>query len=116
MMTREEAIAYFEDRVAWAVRMEISHRGDAVGRYATELHEYANFALAALRGPTREMVERMRGEWIPVGDDAFYNTCSRCEKISVGKRPFCPFCGAPMMDEAVDMTLERWKEAVNNEA
>ena len=23
----------------------------------------------------------------------------------------CPACGAPMTDEAVDMVMERWKEA-----
>ena len=25
---------------------------------------------------------------------------------------FCPFCGKPLTDEAVDMMLERWKEAL----
>lgn len=29
--------------------------------------------------------------------------------------PFCPFCGKPKTDEAVDMMLERWKEAVDGE-
>ena len=29
---------------------------------------------------------------------------------------FCFYCGAPMTDEAVDMMLERWKEAVGGEA
>ena len=58
--TYEAAIAYFEGRVAWAARMEASHRGDAVGRYATELHEYAELALAALRGQAD--VEQLRAE------------------------------------------------------
>lgn len=26
--------------------------------------------------------------------------------------PFCPACGAPMTDEAVEMVMERWKEAL----
>ena len=30
--------------------------------------------------------------------------------------PFCPFCGKPKTNEAVDMMLERWKEAVDGEA
>ena len=71
-------------------------------------------ALAALRAPTREMVERMRGEWIE--DEFAISHCSLCgyeqeepELIT----PFCPVCGAPMTDEAVDMMLERWKEAVS---
>ena len=58
--TYEAAIAYFEGRVAWAARMEVSHGGDAVGRYATELHEYAELALAALRGQAN--VEQLRAE------------------------------------------------------
>lgn len=28
---------------------------------------------------------------------------------------FCPKCGKPLTDEAVDMMLERWKEAVDGE-
>ena len=72
-------------------------------------------ALAALRGPTREMVEEMRGEWIE--DEFAISHCSLCgyeqeepELIT----PFCPACGAPMTDEAVDMMLERRKEALHN--
>ena len=86
-----------------------------------------DLALAALRGPTREMVERMRGDWI--GDNGEKvgtidgtplksSTCSNCGNWLVGSDEyscagyFCPACGAPMTDEAVDMMLERWKEAV----
>ena len=73
-------------------------------------------ALAALRGPTREMVERMRGEWIE--DEFAISHCPLCgyeqeepELIT----PFCPLCGSPMTDEAVDMMLEGWKEALDND-
>lgn len=72
-------------------------------------------ALAALRGPTREMVEEMRGEWIE--DEFAISHCSLCgcehEEPEI-ITPFCPLCGSPMTDEAVDMMLERWKEALHN--
>ena len=106
-MTREEAI-------------------DVVGEYRNviskmEHTEYTvealDVALAALRGPTREMVERMRGEWISTG--AISCKCSRCNhlepKYRVDEYNCCPYCMAPMTDEAVDMMLEMWKEAVDGE-
>ena len=76
-------------------------------------------ALTALRGPTREQAERMRGEWQSLHRLSEYY-CSRCgEEFEIhsydkDKYQFCPHCMAPMTDEAVDMTLERWKEALEN--
>ena len=65
-------------------------------------------AAAALTPPTQEQVNKAwRGEWMPVGDDAFYSKCSKCGKMAVGKRLFCPNCGAPMTDEAVEMVEEQ---------
>ena len=80
-----------------------------------------NLALAALRGPTRETVERMRG-----CSDCQRKTCVSCRRfVWVPQRcvdcndqdkwspwNFCPVCGKPLTDEAVDMMLRRWKEAV----
>lgn len=92
-MTREEAIKHFE---AWA-QCNYAPTRDA-----------ALMALSALRPVSREQVEKVwRGEWEPVGDDAFYSRCSKCGKMAVGKRLFCPNCGAPMTDEAVEMVMER---------
>ena len=78
--------------------------------------------ISALSGPTREMVERMRGEWIdkPTGRygqrQAWCKACGKHSGIGGIKsnqhKPFCPNCGAPMTDEAVNMMLRRWKEAV----
>ena len=70
-------------------------------------------ALAALRGPTREQVEKVwRGGWEPGNP-----ICPICGKdkfdgldadIWADWMPnFCPHCGAPMTDEAVDMVMER---------
>lgn len=67
----------------------------------------------------REMVERMRGEWEPFGGKYISRKkCSRCGwdgQEHIKFYSWCPACGAPMTDEAVDMMLERWKEAVDGE-
>ena len=73
--------------------------------------------------PTREQVERMRGEWIDEDPPAEYYICSKCGECAVAtadhgyqyRSKFCPHCGAPMTDEAVDILLERWKEALDND-
>ena len=98
-MTREEAIARIKDHM--------EHHG--IGEYPhVKLGEALNMALSALRPVSREQVEKVwRGEWMPVGDDAFYSRCSKCGKMAVGKRLSCPNCGAPMTDEAVEMVMER---------
>lgn len=129
-MTRAEAINAFEEIRANAQ----THLGK---KYAAGCEEYyrdkielAEAALAALRGPTREMVERMRGEWI--GDNGEKvgtidgtplksSTCSNCGNRLVGSDEcscaghFCPACGSPMTDEAVDMMLERIRDIWANE-
>ena len=94
-MTREEAIKTIEFAKTYISK-------DGMIRQAIDL------ALAALRSPTREMVERMRGEWIE--DEFAISHCSLCgyeqeepELIT----PFCPLCGSPMTDEAVDILLEK---------
>ena len=77
-----------------------------------EIVEDGNFALTALRGPTRERVEKVwRGEWKPT-EYPFMNECEDCSVC--GYRTvwghgfdFCPVCGAPMTDEAVEMVMER---------
>ena len=69
--------------------------------------------ISALRPDSREQVEKVwRGAWTP-GD----SICPICEKnkfdgldadIWADWMPsFCPNCGAPMTDEAVQMVMER---------
>lgn len=65
--------------------------------------------------PTREQVEKMRGEWIieDAGDGDRRKKCSLCNQpISGwwGRDMFCANCGAPMTDEAVEMVMERLEE------
>ena len=97
-MTREEAIAYFEARGNY-------NPNDGTNREAEKM------ALTALRGPTRKMVERMRGEWKAVPRIGVYDTtCSKCgyaPGIRFFSSDFCPSCGAPMTDKAVQMVMER---------
>ena len=106
-MTQEEAIA------------KIGHIIDCIelGIFCDEdeeVFEALDLALAALRGPTREMVERMRGEWEWLGPcrdnkGVSWGTCSVCKtRQRLGDRlSFCPACGAPMTGEAVQMVMER---------
>lgn len=84
--------------------------------------EALSVALAALRGPTREQVEKLRGEWIGDNDEKVETidgsplksaTCSVCGNWLVGSNEydcsghFCPACGSPMTDKAVDILLKR---------
>ena len=66
--------------------------------------------IAALRPVSREQVKK--AEWIWSTGDVYI--CSSCgEKTHVDEcmgtpiYNFCPFCMAPMTDEAVDMVMER---------
>ena len=76
-----------------------------------------DLAIAALRTPTREQVEKVwRGEWKPT-ESPYMNECEDCSVCGYrtpwghGFR-FCPACGAAQTDEAVEMVMERL-EALN---
>ena len=111
-MTREEAIDFlgqYIDNDCYTDKCQDAHR----------------MALAALRGPTREMVERVwlkepytrLGAWNRDDGATVYsakNTCMSCGcETPIGN--FCHNCGAALTDEAVDVMLERWKETVDGE-
>ena len=86
----------------------------------------------ALRGPTREMVERMfpgcdncrphcgtceiSYAWDRYGKP---NQCADCKdngyKNYISESRFCEYCGKPLTDEAVDILWQRWKEALGDE-
>ena len=83
--------------------------------------EALRIAIAALRGPTREQVEKVwMGEWIGSADgyadgELVYDIweCSECgyvidEEDDPDMLPqFCPKCYAAMTDEAVDIVMKR---------
>ena len=107
-MTRREAIKVLE-------RLKIASKAcgsTSDDRTYDKAVEALDIALAALRGPTREQVEALRGEWIKRDG---YTECSKCEywypsgevEEEGDRTPFCPRCGRPMTDEAVDIMLKR---------
>ena len=115
-MTREEAICTLE-------RLQYT---ESEWPGTKDTLEALYLAIAALSTPTREMVEKMRGEWT-IGEPDVLGVPIHCNKCGWGSDHadlhkwmeynghfFCGHCGAPMTDEAVDMILERWKEALEN--
>ena len=117
-MTREEAIKYAESK---KMRLEALVYSDdcKYGNYAMYSGElsFVNAALTALRTVSREHVEKVwRGEWKPT-EFPYMNECEDCSVCGYrtpwghGFR-FCPACGAPMTDEAVEMVMRRL-EALN---
>ena len=118
-MTREETISILEESkrqneimrdnpsTFWASHQMADGVKNAERRIAA-----LDMALSALRPVSRERVERMRGEWekdVPLGYQ-----CKSCEGLVIGKTNFCPNCGTPMTDEAVDMVIERMEALHEN--
>ena len=60
--------------------------------------------------PVADVAPVRHGRWIDCSNGWM---CSMCERDSIYDTSYCPHCGA-LMDEAVDMMLERWKEALEN--
>lgn len=113
MMTREEAIEVLENGGWWDLLIPVT---TIEGRIEDDkLHEALDLAIAALRPISREQVERMRGEWQVCFEDwrkqMAGDQCSKCGFQHYGTSThhykFCPACGAPMTDEAVQMVMER---------
>ena len=99
-MTREEAIKTLQ----WYV--------DDAGISWEDFTEAFDMALNALRPVSREQVEKVwRGEWEGTPRlGVYYMACSKCgfcPGMIFYSSDFCPNCGAPMTDEAVDMVMER---------
>lgn len=102
-MTWEEAIMRINAHIA-------HHR---IGEYPhIKLAEALEMAISALRPVRREQVDQVRAHWITVIDTSgrSWSKCSGCQKELDGMEDaydFCPHCGAPMTDEAVDILLKR---------
>ena len=141
-MKREEAIktlTSLKEQYEIAVRAT-EHVGIKAG--FKDAYDAINTAIAALRSPTREQVERMRGEWVikhrhhggfhrvtGVDDTGEQHTitiderceyddlyCSKCGKQSPDNfLDFCGCCGAPMTDEAVDIVMQRLEALHEND-
>ena len=95
MMTREEAIERYEG-IRYTVACFTGSKKDC---------DAVDMAFFALRPVSREQVEKVwRGKWQRGTKDW---VCSRCGRSHTFVKSFCPNCGAPMTDEAVQMVMER---------
>ena len=113
MMTREEAIALLNEQYETCKRI-YDCSADQRKSYPNvpRFMEALSMALTALRPVSREQVEKVwRGEWEGVPRLGVYDmACSKCgysPGIRFYSSEFCPNCGAPMTDEAVQMVMER---------
>ena len=102
-MTREEAIKTFEDI------LQLSPTLDETGCSVTEAMKVA---LSALRPVSREQVEQMRSRWVPLNNtqEHFCESCGVAFNLYAyckNDYQFCPACGAPITDEAVDIVMRR---------
>lgn len=108
MTRREAAIKSCEDRIRHLESVPPHYYGKRQRGRAIELEKVK---IKALRPVSREQVERVRGEWINTNKEVEQMCkCSKCGyPISYfwSRTPFCPNCGAPMTDEAVEMVMER---------
>jgi len=109
-MTREEAIALLNEQYETCKRI-YDCSADQRKSYPNvpQFMEALGMALSALRGPTREQVEKVffGCEYC----DEEWGTCSpatnRFTMPPNGGIRFCPMCGRPFTDEAVQMVMER---------
>lgn len=108
-MTQEETIKQLESLYDYCENMRSSDNDFAVWERDCEA---IKIALSALRPITREQVEKVwRSEWEGVPRlGVYYMACSKCgfdPGMIFYSSDFCPNCGAPMTDKAVDMVMER---------
>ena len=107
-MTREEAIKLLKQYQGYEPMFP---DGETLKHAFDLTDETVDTLLTSLRGPTREMVERMfpgcRYCKEGIYSDFAYDKMCRSEDGI-----YCKFCGKPMTDEAVDMMPKRWKEAL----
>ena len=115
-MTREEAIRALERADGYVGIHYINGVEEAY--INPHLREAVKVALSALRPVSREQVEKVwRGEWnyshTTETDHCAVVKCSKCGHeafaiaLYVKDENFCPHCGAPMTDEAVEMVVKR---------
>lgn len=77
-----------------------------------EVKDFYRLASAALRPITREQAEKVwRGCDMCNGIGAYDRYAKCLTKTLLAK--YCPHCGAPLTDEAVEMVMERMEELKN---
>ena len=119
-MTREEAIVLFEKQLTAAQVVLDSGFGSNPGENDSlyrRRKEMAEIALSALRPVSRGQVEKVwspcnfcaGAKYITGGVTAVYPVSETRlqETFAEGDFDFCPVCGRPLTDEAVEMVMER---------
>ena len=104
-MTREEAIEELERLLRHWDDLENDKR-----RFWGYDEEAVALALTALRPVSREQVEKAwRAHWNESTHLGGFVYCSRCgyNALEANNYTFCPKCGSPFTDEAVEMVMER---------
>ena len=122
-MTREEAIVNLEKLIAlFYTASEQSKMVDY-----SKIIETLEFAAAALRPVSRERVEKVwsgcdfcnTADFGEFGFEITKHYAKICCALGSWRFPekeqflFCPKCGKPLTDEAVDMVMERLEEMKN---
>ena len=102
MMTREEASKILRDMLPGPIIPPV-HLG-------SQKQEAIQVALSALRPVSREQVAKVwRAHWNESTHLGGFVYCSRCgyNALEANNYTFCPKCGSPFTDEAVEMVMER---------
>ena len=98
-MTREEAIEELE---------RLLRHWDLIDDGIYDLSEHdqdaVEFAISALRPVSREQVEKV---WEKCQHSRVCGTCKVCVGGRYQQANFCAACGAPLTDEAVEITMKR---------
>ena len=114
-MTREEAIKLLKQYQGYEPMFP---DGETLKHAFDLTDQTVDTLLSALRPVSREQVEKVwRGEWKYSHTSAIDHfavvKCSKCGHeayamaLHVIEGNFCPACGAPMTDKAVQMVMER---------
>lgn len=117
-MTQEEAIALLNEQYETCKRI-YDCSADQRKSYPSvpQFMEALGMALSALHPITREQVKKMRGEWkhrFTTDDSVFCTSCKTTFRAYYDEYNFCPDCGAPMTDKAVDILWKRLEEALKD--
>lgn len=125
-MTREEAILQLQGLLNHCDSMQCGADDYPIWKKDVEA---LKIAIAALRSVSRERVEKVWPECdyceIPCDNcksaykwdtHGLADECVVCRengyKNYTPESQFCEFCGRPLTDEAVQMVMERWREAL----